>query len=138
MEQVWSNIKDTMVQFMQEIQTKRMQKERSVLIRERQQALVKAVKDYARTRPIDEPIPGAADIYEMEKFRAVWKDLPEDIKVTSESFREAMEDFPAICEQWRAEKTQELLALVQKSQEGRNPALELATTTFEWFVQCFL
>jgi hypothetical protein len=135
---VWSNIKDTMVEFMQEIKAKRVEKERSELIRERQQALVKAVKDYALTRPIDEPMPGAADIYEMEQFKAIWNDTPDDVKVTSESFQEVMAEFPAICEQWREDKARELLSLVPGSPEGRKSTLELATTTFQWFVQYFL
>jgi hypothetical protein len=123
-----------MVQFMTEVRDKRMQKERSHTLKERHRILVQVLDDYGLTRPIDEPMPGAADIYHLENFRSVVEDTPIDVTVTAESFGKAMDEFPALCEQWRKEKAQELQDILQKHPEGKKATLELATTTFEWSV----
>ncbi|KDQ60885.1 hypothetical protein JAAARDRAFT_77035 [Jaapia argillacea MUCL 33604] len=86
-DRIWLNIKDGIIEFMQDLKEKRLNRERRERIHLRQKVVKTLLDQYSRTRPYEEIHPGLADVCLMEDFKKVI-DLPEDAEVTEASFGE--------------------------------------------------
>lgn len=132
----------SLVDFLENAKAQRIEDERLNRIRIGQRILIQLLKDYAPTRPIDEIIPVAADVYNMEEFKDIIENA--EVEVTPEMFAEVMTELPQLSKDWRASKGRELLALMNQvdipaSSEDSDTAavedvhsrLQLATTYFK-------
>jgi hypothetical protein len=140
---VWNNIETKMVEYMEDVRTRRLKEEQSCLINARRLLFVQVFKDYIATRPVVEANPGPADVYKMDKFKTIVEDTPKEAAITSESFQEVVERLPLLCDQWRTARNMELIAIIEKSLKHQiatksETRLDLATTFFQWYVSPLL
>lgn len=142
-ERVWSNIKEPLIEILEELKEKRQLKERLTMLMNRQNLVAKLLRDYTLERPINDVIPGPADVCDMDEFSAIIKDTPDDVEVSEGTFKPAMYRLPQFIAEWRAAKDAELTRILNKAtvpdgqqseklvpELGDRTQLELATTIF--------
>ena len=142
-DRIWSNIRQPLFDILKKIRRERLEVEQFARLRKRANVVVALLGDYALERPVNEVIPGPADVCDMDEFKTVIEDTPDDVEVTQESFKQAMERLPQLITEWRSAKDAELVRImsasastptesqVKESQPANNRALlELATTFF--------
>ena len=100
------------------------------------------LNDYVLTRPLTEVIPGIADVCEMKEIKSIIEDTPMEVEVTKDSFTEAVEEMPRLCDEWRISRSRDLIIMMQVGTEESIKtetvpevdidlsSLELATTWF--------
>jgi hypothetical protein len=142
-DRIWSNIRQPLVDILKEIRRERLEMEQFARLRKRANVVVALLGDFASERPVNEVIPGPADVCDMDEFKTVIEDTPDDVEVTQESFKQAMERLPQLITQWRSAKDAELVRILSASvstppesqlnesqPENNRARLELATTFF--------
>ncbi|KIM79606.1 hypothetical protein PILCRDRAFT_549999 [Piloderma croceum F 1598] len=142
-DRIWSNIRQPLFDILKEIRRERLEMEQFARLRKRAKVVVALLEDFALERPINEVIPGPADVCDMDEFKTVIEDTPDDVEVTQESFKQAMERLPHLITQWRSAKDAELVRIMSASAsaptesqlnesqpENNRALLELATTFF--------
>jgi hypothetical protein len=142
-DRIWNNIKQPLVEILEELKEKRLTAERLATFKKRQNLIATLLKAYTRERPITEVIPGPADVCNMDEFRAIIEDTDVDMEVTEANFKEAMGRLPQLILEWRSAKDAELVHIMNEhaatgvsrrneSQPQRDRTqLELATTFFQ-------
>ncbi|EIN11006.1 hypothetical protein PUNSTDRAFT_133065 [Punctularia strigosozonata HHB-11173 SS5] len=143
-ERMWTNMKDQMEKFMEEVKADREDRERLQIVIQRRR-LVHQIRDqWASTRAPTEILPSAADVCEMPSFKAVIG-RPSDVQVDASSFEDAVEGLDTSHVDWLAMIRQKLAKLVPhtaspgKARKGKKKlatpppdvsCLDLATTWF--------
>jgi len=143
-DRIWSNIKQPLFDILKEIRRERLKVEHHNRLRKRANVVVGLLKAYTLERPVNDIIPGPADICEMDEFKAVIKDTPDDVEVSQDAFEHAMGRLPQLITEWRSAKDAELVRIMKAStalapsepqltsQPGSDRMqLERATTLFE-------
>src|SRR6202041_900078 len=108
---VWNNIKASMIGFMEEVRTKRLERERIDCIIKRQDILVPLLEAYRQTRTPEEVVPRNGDIMCMAPLDVVLES-DRNSEVTAESFTDALAQLPELCIKWREDTDNFLLSLL--------------------------
>lgn len=128
---VWNNIERPMIQFMEEVKAKRLERERIDRIIQRQNVVLPLLLTFRQTRQSHIKVPTDADIVCMPPFAALIESDQED-GLTAESFGDAISLLPQLCIQWWVDCDKFLYTLLpQASASECEFRLELATTLFE-------
>ncbi|KIM79642.1 hypothetical protein PILCRDRAFT_823182 [Piloderma croceum F 1598] len=142
-DRIWNNIKQPLVEILEELKEKRLTAERLATFKKRQNLIATLLKAYTRERPVTEVIPGPTDVCNMDEFRTIIEDTDVDVEVTEANFKEAMNRLPQLVTEWRITKDEELVHIMNEyvtpSGSRRNESqpqhdhtqLELATTFFQ-------
>jgi hypothetical protein len=140
---VWKNIMPKLVDFMEDIKAKRLQRERLAAVNKRCQTMATILNNYLLTRPLTEVIPCIADVCEMKEIKSIIEDTPIEVEVTAKNFTTIVTELPRLIDEWRISKSRELIAMMEAeahalikieetdlaAQVDLSP-LELATTWF--------
>jgi hypothetical protein len=124
---VWSNIKDPLVNFLQESKNVR---ERPEVLRGRRASLAAVLTTFVATQHPYATIPNIADFAEMEKFKAMIEDTPIQEGIITTQFEDAMADFPTLVDDWRRAKNTELVAIMKVERTDAVESMLLLATTF--------
>jgi hypothetical protein len=142
-DRIWNNIKQPLVEVLEELKEKRLMTGRLAAFKRRQSLVATLLKAYTRERPITEVIPGPTDVCNMDEFRTIIDDTDVDVEVTETNFKEAMNRLPQLVTEWRITKDAELVHIMNEYAlpcgSGHNEPqpqhdraqLELATTLFQ-------
>ncbi|RXW12672.1 hypothetical protein EST38_g13183 [Candolleomyces aberdarensis] len=119
---------------------KLMEQQRSILERE---DMAKRIEQWVNpvytafilSQPPNTLVPTTLEITLMDEFRVVLCTMPLDQKLTADMFTGAVARIPAFVEEWRQQRTEQLLGLVRRSstyrgQEVTSAVLPLASTIF--------
>ncbi len=138
----WNNIKDSVIEYVLEVQSYRIANERLRVPSDRIETIAGILDQYARTRPTTEYLPSLPDICVSPEFiRWLTIEAPQIVGFTSIGI---MQKLPEICAHWRKTASFELLEIMgpsEKTAPGYNEAdelkrLELATTFFKCVTEC--
>jgi hypothetical protein len=140
---VWNNIMPKLIEFMEDIKAKRLQRERVAAVNKRRQMMATILNNYLLTRSLTEVIPCIADVCEMKEIKSIIEDTPIDVEVNAKSFANIVPELPRLIDEWRISKSRELITMMEaeapaliKTEETDLAAhfdlspLELATTWF--------
>jgi hypothetical protein len=142
-DRIWNNIKQPLIEILQEFKEKRLMAERIVTLKKRQKIVVTLLKAYALEQPVAEVIPGPADVCNMNEFKIIVEDAPNDVEIGKEDFKEAMDQLPRLIQEWRYAKDTELVSIINKNTapdgiplqklhpKNDHKQLELTTTIFK-------
>ncbi|KII94069.1 hypothetical protein PLICRDRAFT_36305 [Plicaturopsis crispa FD-325 SS-3] len=136
---IWTNMKDVMVAFMEELKTQRLAREQLQIRFDRQAILSRLLEEYKKTRPSDEIVPRAADVCAMETFKTLIE-APITTEIRESTFSEGIACLPRLSDEWRQSISQKLLELIPRDgrmSDDAHPdlaALDLATTYFQCHV----
>jgi hypothetical protein len=132
----WIKIKPTLLEFMQNCREEWIKKVEEIRILNRQRIFAEAFEDYCCSRPSSEAMFGVIDAYLMGKNKSIVEDSASEI--TKESFADFFDLMPELVENWRKEKSLELLPIISPQLAKSDPAqiLGLATTFFKC-TNCF-
>jgi hypothetical protein len=152
-DRVWNNIKQPLIEILEELKEKRLMvkrvAERVAMLKKRQNIVVALLKTYVLEQPVTAVIPGPADVCDMNEFKGIIEDTPDDVEVSEEAFKQAMGRLPQLIAEWRSAKDTELVHIINKGtapdksqsseslNENDRKQLELATTIFRCRV-CYL
>ncbi|KDQ62087.1 hypothetical protein JAAARDRAFT_148747 [Jaapia argillacea MUCL 33604] len=108
---IWNNIKEPLIQLMQETRVERLRFERMKVLMKREKLVKKLLEDFAMTRPTDEALPGPADVCQMVPFKEIIE-RPVEEKIKKRHFRSAVAELPRLCQEWRDRINGKLLSMV--------------------------
>lgn len=131
----WENIRDDVVQFMQQVRTERLIRERRVLLCSRLKLLSEFIAEYEssegpRTAETDWQ-PHFADVAMHPTFRAL-ADAPDATQITKEDFVAVSDEIPVFMKSWFAERQAEFVSMAAQAVDTLEDAslLTLAISTF--------
>ncbi|KAJ7577440.1 hypothetical protein C8J56DRAFT_899073 [Mycena floridula] len=131
-ERIWTNIKPTFVEWMQDAKVNRLRLEAENSKASRYSLLRTLCTTYQSNQPIDNIMPPVPDIALSEDFRAIIEDTPLTTILTIDDFAPAIAELPRIIQEWRSQKDLELLAILQQHDSNSTLSdLNLATTIFK-------
>ncbi|EIW87229.1 hypothetical protein CONPUDRAFT_79375 [Coniophora puteana RWD-64-598 SS2] len=139
---IWANIKDEMIAYMEDMKSKRIERERKALVMSRKRHAITVLREYKVARiPFINVMPEAPDFCAFPEVDAILE-LPNEVEVTQASFDNIVSDMDTLIERWRAAITRKLadaavtmIGEQQSSSEGmdvdESHPLHLATTVFK-------
>jgi hypothetical protein len=124
----------TLLEVMAGIKAERLEAERRVALVNRVKVLHILRKEYMASQPLHAVIPEMGDLVNMEPFKIVIMDTPPEKPPTIALFSQAMDELPALIDEWRRTKDGELLAIMKASpaisDDATESILHLASTFF--------
>ncbi|KAF7967257.1 hypothetical protein HWV62_35051 [Athelia sp. TMB] len=125
---IWTNIKEPIISIMNDLRRDRLKREHAEALTGRLKVLSELVKEYTAEQPIHEIIPGLGDISHMADFKRVIVGPSDDVQVTKDDFKEAMERLPQLIAGWRAEKEAELVRLMLNTNPDDANSQDISTS----------
>lgn len=119
-----------MVQFMEDVRTKRVERQRTDVIIERQNVVLPLLLAFRQTRESHIKVPVDADIVCMPPFATIIESDSDD-DVTPESFGDAMAQLQTWCNKWWIDQDAFFYSLLPPTTSDYDHRLELATTLFK-------
>lgn len=134
-EKTWLQIKGPLLEYMEEVKTERLAKEKSDAIRSRYDLLVETYREYRLNKPFRTVLPNVGDIVTIKEVVRIIEDTPYDQDVTESDLRAVLDAIPqSYFEDWR-KRCDAALVKVLNSVRRKKPAtkadLKLATTVFK-------
>ncbi|KAK7044106.1 hypothetical protein VNI00_007823 [Paramarasmius palmivorus] len=130
-ERIWKNIEATLIEFMDELRTIRIDKERKKISRERFKLLDELLRTAEVTLPSTMVMPLDIDVAFWEPFRSVIEDLPLEAGADISLYEEATMVLPQFIEDWNRQRTEESLrALREHRPDATAEDLYTATSLF--------
>ncbi|KAK0476783.1 hypothetical protein IW261DRAFT_1490057 [Armillaria novae-zelandiae] len=111
-ERIWLNIKDEIISYMEDIRTKRLEREYDKVIRPRKTLLAKVVHEYTTSTshyPYTQVLPGLADFYTFKPIKEILE-CPADVVVDADTFSPLIPSLSDLCNEWRSSLDSQLLA----------------------------
>ncbi|KAL0946623.1 hypothetical protein HGRIS_012819 [Hohenbuehelia grisea] len=125
-ERIWRNMEPFMIECMVTLQEKRIAQENAAVLLSRRQLFKEAIREYADSRPLDEIVPEATDLYYMDEvapIKSLIENTPLEDALTMQHLADFIAQLPQLARQWRASKTTQLIS--KMSALGQN--LRLST-----------
>ncbi|KII94221.1 hypothetical protein PLICRDRAFT_171887 [Plicaturopsis crispa FD-325 SS-3] len=99
-ERIWNNIKDEMIEWMEDMKDYITQNEHRLVVRKRKQVAISVLKEYKERHPTADITLGPADFWEWMEVKQILG-RPDSERVCPETFSSVVEKLPAYIEQWR-------------------------------------
>ncbi|KAG6850404.1 hypothetical protein H0H93_013629 [Arthromyces matolae] len=135
-ERIWTNIKDTLIQFMVDYKARRLVREYKLMIRKRGIVLAKVMEEYAASQPLHDIFPPMPDIASLLAFREIIEDTPAEEEVTQDHFQGPMADYPMIAMEWRKSKDELLVKLINDHPDTTGNATLVTLRYAKTFFHC--
>ncbi|KAF8641235.1 hypothetical protein AX17_000869 [Amanita inopinata Kibby_2008] len=119
-ERIWANIQGPILDFMEEMRRKRIERENAEIVMRRKKTAMAVLRRYKNEHlPLEEIMPEAVDFCDMPPIKAIINQ-PLDAFVNEESFSHITPEFPKLFSTWRKKIFLELIGRLRES-----PKLEL-------------
>ncbi|KAF9469335.1 hypothetical protein BDZ94DRAFT_374652 [Collybia nuda] len=122
---IWDNIRDDIIETLEEVKEDRLKRERLQMLRRRVGTLRSALMELPQTTDI---VPDFADICAVQPFRTIIFKTPREDSLTKEQFAASLTEFSNIAAEWRTSCVQQLFELLPRPFDVS--ALKLATVFF--------
>ncbi|KAK7048148.1 F-box domain-containing protein [Favolaschia claudopus] len=132
-ERIWKNIETPLVEFLADLEQKRLASLRVKLIKERRLLAAKVYNGFVDSSPHEDILPPKVDMLSTEPFRTIIEDSPiyPEQKITEESFATALLSVPQFASSWKRRKDERLVEIMRKcNPEFTTEHLCLAKTFF--------
>ncbi|GLB43588.1 hypothetical protein LshimejAT787_1401000 [Lyophyllum shimeji] len=112
-DRIWANIKGPIIDFMEEMRTKRLAREHAQLVLERKPSAVAAFRDYKNSRlPVTDVMPQGLDVCDFPPVKAILEQ-PSDVTIDKDSFADIIPLLPELIAEWRVSLDDQLTGVIK-------------------------
>jgi hypothetical protein len=124
-ETVWSNIRGSLIEFMEEMRKKRLIREHKELIVARKQSAVKVLRTFKNAElPYTEIMPEGPDFCEFQPIKTILEQ-PADVDVDESSFTDILPKLPTLIATWRKGINHQLACAMKINNTGRRGGMSM-------------
>ncbi|KAL1754828.1 hypothetical protein FB107DRAFT_214925 [Schizophyllum commune] len=133
-EKMWLQIKDELVEFLQDVKRERLEGEMREAHTARYELLVDVYRDYRLAQPLNAILPNVGDIALLDEVTRIIEDTPPDVELTSAALRAVLDGIPqSFFDDWRQRCDTALVTVLNSARRKKRATkadLKLATTVF--------
>ncbi|KDQ57851.1 hypothetical protein JAAARDRAFT_156921 [Jaapia argillacea MUCL 33604] len=108
-ERIWNNIRGPLVEHMEQVKAKVLERDRKALVFARKRIAIEVLRTYKnQCLPYTQILPGPPDFCDIPEIRDIIE-LPSDVPVDESSFSQIAERLPALSEAWASSIHEKLL-----------------------------